>query len=400
MAITTDKTWETKGVVVYNDVGTYHVENQHLLFGMKQALLALTVPAIVRLSATNVASSNNPTKTVTGASKANPCQITIVGHGFATGERVRLSGLGGMVELNDLDYTITVTGTDTFTLDGVDSTLYTTYTSGGSCQYQDNIDRWLTVADVIYGMGNHSWIVLEFPNVSPNGHFQVLLDWDVSYSYNMYMYISPSGSFFGGTSSVRPTASDEKAIMSNATWSSAADATTRTAYVCASTDGQCIRMHHGYNRLQNGCWAFERVKNPYAGWTEPWMVWSANGANYPTAWWFFDNYVVHSKADLSDPSVYTTHKMSTLCYDTTEPCRESLGGYGQDYNSEYYVQPISMPHLVAGQAKVMGEMFDFWVMTAYGEQWNYLIGHDAWTRVKVGDGFCQPAQKNVPWWRV
>lgn len=69
---------------------------------------------------------------VTGASNANPCQITVVGHPYSTGDEVYLSGVGGMTELNDQTFIITKTGANTFTLDGVDSTAYTAYISGGS----------------------------------------------------------------------------------------------------------------------------------------------------------------------------------------------------------------------------------------------------------------------------
>jgi hypothetical protein len=70
-------------------------------------------------------------KSISGASQANPCQITCVGHGFTTGDNILITGVVGMVEINDMIHTITVTGVDTFTLDGVDSTAYGVYVSGG-----------------------------------------------------------------------------------------------------------------------------------------------------------------------------------------------------------------------------------------------------------------------------
>lgn len=70
-------------------------------------------------------------KTITGATQANPCQITSVGHGLATGDVVIIEGIVGMTQLNGRYYTITNTGANTFTLDGVDSTAYTAYSSGG-----------------------------------------------------------------------------------------------------------------------------------------------------------------------------------------------------------------------------------------------------------------------------
>lgn len=77
------------------------------------------------------------TLTVTGASKANPCVITTSGaHGLTTGQEVQLSGIGGMTELNAKFYTVTVLTSTTFSLadvfgNSINSTAFTTYTSGG-----------------------------------------------------------------------------------------------------------------------------------------------------------------------------------------------------------------------------------------------------------------------------
>jgi len=72
-------------------------------------------------------------KTITGATKANPCVITAAGHGYSTGQTIQITSVGGMAYLNDKIYTITVIDANTFSLDGVDSTGYSAYTSGGAC---------------------------------------------------------------------------------------------------------------------------------------------------------------------------------------------------------------------------------------------------------------------------
>lgn len=70
-------------------------------------------------------------KTISAATKANPCQVTATGHGYATGDIVIIEGVVGMTELNGRYYTITKVDDDNFTLDGVNSTAYTTYVSDG-----------------------------------------------------------------------------------------------------------------------------------------------------------------------------------------------------------------------------------------------------------------------------
>lgn len=76
-------------------------------------------------------------KTITGATKANPAVITSVGHGYATGDEVFITGIVGMTELNNEYYYITKLTNDTFSLqdvfgNNINSSAFTTYGSGGS----------------------------------------------------------------------------------------------------------------------------------------------------------------------------------------------------------------------------------------------------------------------------
>jgi len=75
--------------------------------------------------------------TITAATKADPGVITSASHGYSNGDEVYISGVGGMTELNGRNYLIANATTNTFTLqdlfgNDIDTTGYTTYTSGGS----------------------------------------------------------------------------------------------------------------------------------------------------------------------------------------------------------------------------------------------------------------------------
>ena len=73
------------------------------------------------------------TNSVSGATKANPCEITVTAaHGYSNNDVVMITGVVGMTQLNDKLYTITVTATDKFTLNGIDSSGYTDYASAGT----------------------------------------------------------------------------------------------------------------------------------------------------------------------------------------------------------------------------------------------------------------------------
>ena len=68
---------------------------------------------------------------ITGITQASPAVVTSVAHGYTTGDTVRITNVEGMAEVNDLSYVITVIDADTFSLNGIDSTGYGAYVSGG-----------------------------------------------------------------------------------------------------------------------------------------------------------------------------------------------------------------------------------------------------------------------------
>lgn len=73
------------------------------------------------------------TKAITGITKASPGNVTCVAHGFSTGNQIWIESVAGMTQVNNLVFTITVIDADHFTI-GVNTTSYSTYTSGGSAK--------------------------------------------------------------------------------------------------------------------------------------------------------------------------------------------------------------------------------------------------------------------------
>jgi hypothetical protein len=80
-------------------------------------------------------------KAITGISKANPGVVTCATHGFAAGDFIYITGAGGMIEVNNAYYRVGATpGTNDFHLHNVttdanvDTTAFTTYTSGGTVE--------------------------------------------------------------------------------------------------------------------------------------------------------------------------------------------------------------------------------------------------------------------------
>lgn len=81
----------------------------------------------------------NSAQNITSITQANPCVVTIAGHGYASTDEVYITGVGGMTELNGRNFKITVLTANTFSLQylddtNVNSTAFTAYTSGGTAQ--------------------------------------------------------------------------------------------------------------------------------------------------------------------------------------------------------------------------------------------------------------------------
>jgi hypothetical protein len=130
----------------------------------------------------------------------------------------------------------------------------------------DQVDRWDSDTDLVLNGGAHSWIVLRNSNIAVN--FEICIDLNIGFERNATLVISPSAGFTGGTTSARPTATDE--IVMNA----GAEATKETdtqAYISAwqSTDGQCFRMCMWQENAIRMFWMMEKPRNPRVGWTNP-----------------------------------------------------------------------------------------------------------------------------------
>jgi hypothetical protein len=78
---------------------------------------------------------------ISAISKTAPMVVTAATHGVPVGWRTKLTNIGGMKEVGNLDYiTNTATTTDTLTFNSINSTNYTTYTNGGILEYNQPID--------------------------------------------------------------------------------------------------------------------------------------------------------------------------------------------------------------------------------------------------------------------
>jgi hypothetical protein len=81
--------------------------------------------------------ADSPVTAITAITNANPAVVTDTGHPLADGDVVEITGVVGMTEVNSGRYVVEVIDANSFSLLGVDSTGYGTYTSGGTYEIGD-----------------------------------------------------------------------------------------------------------------------------------------------------------------------------------------------------------------------------------------------------------------------
>lgn len=144
----------------------------------------------------------------------------------------------------------------------------------------DAVDRWSTAANVVWGAtGSNafSWIVLRQNGVHSN--FQLLLSCGVfsfaSNTFNLHIVASMGSGFTGGSTTVRPTATDEVELNSNnSQWQFVGNGAANTFrfHVMQSDDGQCTRLVAYSSTLIGSApifWLFDRMRQPISQISHP-----------------------------------------------------------------------------------------------------------------------------------
>lgn len=72
--------------------------------------------------------------TISGATAADPVVITATAHPYENGDKVYISGVAGMTEINEREFTVANKNTNDFELAGEDGSAHTAYSSAGEAQ--------------------------------------------------------------------------------------------------------------------------------------------------------------------------------------------------------------------------------------------------------------------------
>lgn len=238
----------------------------------------------------------------------------------------------------------------------------------------DANDNWNSPADVRWNsssFGIDSWIVLEQAGIpGAVGNFQILLVcWtDTVYSVRggMRYWMSPSAGFTGGSTSSRPTATDEIELEAPSTynqrtvydWSNVSGQPSLRLHISQSTDGECTRIAFYVNSEIQRLLMFEKPKNPINGWANPHFALNA-----------CDNGDAASYALLND-----SQALSSILNPTGGRAGVWLTGEGNisgpipkfqtyvsDFDNAYPLCPIGLFSSTVGARGRLGELYDcYW----------------------------------------
>lgn len=132
----------------------------------------------------------------------------------------------------------------------------------------DGVDRIAAIANVVKNPAAHSWIVLKQAGVSGT-NTSLCFDFNSSQANLISIVVSPGAGFTGGSTTARPTATDEHVIMNQDYWLANGGSRQYRAHVLQSTDGQCTRIFVETNNLNIFFLMVDRAKNPVPAWTNP-----------------------------------------------------------------------------------------------------------------------------------
>jgi Flp pilus assembly protein TadG len=103
-----------------------------------------------------------PARNITNITRANPAVVTASGHGFANGDEIYIRNVSGMTQVNNRVFTVANATANTFQLQGVNSSSYNSYSSGGTateclnstCSVEVTVDEHdFDVGDRVYFTG-------------------------------------------------------------------------------------------------------------------------------------------------------------------------------------------------------------------------------------------------------
>ncbi len=167
---TNSRLWTFKPAITTNDLKTATLfwgdRNVQMFEGNFGTVDELTISADASSTDGSTMSASGRTQfqsydtfSINAITKADPGVVTTTAaHGLAAGDKVRLIDVGGMVELEGVIATVASPSGSNFSLAGLDTSGYTTYTSGGTVEKVAPAFPAILTAPLISGAAMQMWL--------------------------------------------------------------------------------------------------------------------------------------------------------------------------------------------------------------------------------------------------
>lgn len=243
----------------------------------------------------------------------------------------------------------------------------------------DGVDRWASNADVVVSTAlttAHSWMVLKQTGAGA-GNVQILLNASASsggtltYGINLMTVVSWNAGFTGGTTTSRPTATDETVLIDSKGYPGLGGLENNNPRQCflhamQSTDGDCTRIVVMSESTAIWLLCVETPALRSVSISNPVLALSAALVSYnawPQAGWAAQSLCTVANANVKMRISGTTYDMwCTMEGDASGLMhnRANVGANANDITSEWPLFPIGFACNTAGARGIIGSMQDMW----------------------------------------
>jgi len=251
----------------------------------------------------------------------------------------------------------------------------------------DGVDRWDSNADLVWSAaGAQSWYILKQAGISSNFQIGLFLNVASSNGTLLTLSFSPNAGYTGGTTTAKPTATDEVTLISQTNWGGNNVDVQQRIHVMQSTDGQCTRIMMCDTGVFKMMWMFDKPGNPVTGWSNP-SITLALASNSSTD--------VLTTANLSSAANVRGFGSASMSIFLTSEARnttqlKSVFTVANSFSGEFPFFPIGLSSETASHVGRHGTVQDLWFGLSS------LADGDTYPN-DVSRQFMQAGELIVPW---
>ena len=223
----------------------------------------------------------------------------------------------------------------------------------------DGVDRWASTANLVWANAGsaHSWIVLRQTGMGAT--YELLISCESASATGAIMHISYSlAGFTGGTTTAKPTATDETVLVNGAAWGTSGSNSIKW-HLLAPTDGHCLRIFSYVGGTILNAFLLERPTDTTTGWTTPNFGYAAQIATAVAQTTVVGNgYVFRARINAVNASVVLLSLGTSSGNLGTETAWSNLAN---EVSTEWPVSALVMASNTVGARGVHGRLQDMWV---------------------------------------